>query len=255
MLKTIKILKPAKHDWSHRPFAGVTRRKEQMRLQPRKIETNNGIQGELTVELFDRFAKRMRDKGWNGVESFFNAGIQGGAVLEVGPGPGYVGLEWLKKSKCGTLTGLEISPAMIRIAEKNAREYMLSHQVNYIEGSCMAMPFADHSFDAAFSNGSLHEWEDPVLAFHEIHRVLKPNGIFCISDLRRDVSLLTRSFLYFSVQPKEMRPGMLTSLAAAYTVNELEQLMASTAFQEIQIHSDFCGLTVSGIKEPLTPSM
>lgn len=224
-----------------------------MRLQPRKIETNSGIQGELTVELFDRFAKRMRDKGWNGVESFFNVGIKGGSVLEVGPGPGYVGLEWLRKSKCGTLTGLEISPAMMRIAEKNAKEYMLSHQVNYIEGNCMSMPFADHSFDAVFSNGSLHEWEDPALAFQEIHRVLKPSGIFCISDLRRDVSLLTRSFLYYSVQPKEIRPGMLTSLAAAYTVKELEQLMAHTAFQEIKIHRDFCGLTVSGKKAAHSP--
>ena len=224
-----------------------------MRLQPRKIETNSGIQGELTVELFDRFAKRMRDKGWNGVESFFNVGIKGGSVLEVGPGPGYVGLEWLRKSKCGTLTGLEISPAMMRIAEKNAKEYMLSHQVNYIEGNCMSMPFADHSFDAVFSNGSLHEWEDPALAFQEIHRVLKPSGIFCISDLRRDVSLLTRSFLYYSVQPKEIRQGMLTSLAAAYTVKELEQLMAHTAFQEIKIHRDFCGLTVSGKKAAHSP--
>ena len=224
-----------------------------MRLLPRKIETNNGIQGELTVELFDRFARRMRDKGWNGVESFFNVGIKGGSVLEVGPGPGYVGLEWLRKSKGGTLTGLEISPAMMRIAEKNAKEYMLSHQVNYVEGNCMSMPFADHSFDAVFSNGSLHEWEDPVLAFQEIHRVLKPSGIFCISDLRRDVSLLTRSFLYYSVQPKEIRPGMITSLAAAYTLKELKQLMAHTAFQEIKIHRDFCGLTVSGKKAAHSP--
>lgn len=33
----------------------------------RIIETNEGIQSEVTAEIFDEFAKGMRDKGWNGV--------------------------------------------------------------------------------------------------------------------------------------------------------------------------------------------
>lgn len=219
-----------------------------MGLKQRKIETNTGIQNELTVELFDQFARTMRDNGWNGVESYIKAGITGGKVLEVGPGPGYVGLEWLKSTKDATLTGLEISPAMIRIAERNAKEYDLAHRASYTQGNCMAMPFPNHCYDAVFSNGSLHEWEDPILALREIHRVLKPDGVFCISDLRRDVNLLTKGFLYFSARPKEIRPGMLTSLSAAYTVKEVEELIGSCHFQGILVHKDFCGLTVSGRK-------
>jgi ubiquinone/menaquinone biosynthesis C-methylase UbiE len=219
-----------------------------MGLKQRKIETNTGIQNELTVEIFDQFARGMRDKGWNGVESYIQTGITGGMVLEIGPGPGYVGLEWLMRSKDTTLTGLEISPAMIQIAERNAKEYKLSHRASYIQGNCMAMPFPDHCYDAVFSNGSLHEWEDPILTFREIHRVLKPDGVFCISDLRRDVNLLTKGLLYFSAKPKEIRPGMLTSLSAAYTVKEMEQLMESTNFHEILVRKDLCGLTITGRK-------
>ncbi len=61
-------------------------------VKPRIIETNEGIQDELTIQIFDQFAKIMRDKRWNNVDSFIKAGITKGNILEIGPGPGYVGL-------------------------------------------------------------------------------------------------------------------------------------------------------------------
>ena len=62
----------------------------------RVIETNSGLQDEVTTKVFDVFARGMRDKGWNGVDGMIASGIRGGDILEVGPGPGYVGLEWPK---------------------------------------------------------------------------------------------------------------------------------------------------------------
>lgn len=87
-------------------------------VKARVLETNEGIQNESTVETFDLFARSMRDKGWNGVDGMISSGIKGGDVLEIGPGPGYVGLELAKKLHPSSLTGCEISPAMIRFAKK-----------------------------------------------------------------------------------------------------------------------------------------
>lgn len=67
------------------------------------------------------------------------------------------------------------------------------------------------SFVTVISNGSLHEWEHPIRAFHEISRVLRPGGRYCITDLRRDVHPLKQAMVYQSTQPKEMRPGLVTS--------------------------------------------
>lgn len=92
-------------------------------LKQRIVETNDGIQDSLTVEVFDRFAKGMRDKGWNNVDSIVKSGITEGFVLEIGPGPGYIGLEWLKKCPGTKLTGCEISREMINMAEKNTRDF------------------------------------------------------------------------------------------------------------------------------------
>lgn len=210
----------------------------------RVIETNEGIQDEITVEMFDAFARSMRDKGWNGVDSMIASGVKGGDVLEIGPGPGYVGLEFAQQTCSSSLTGCEISSAMICFAEKNAAEYGVS--ARYVLGNCMEMPFEDKSFDTVISNGSLHEWEDPIRTFNEIYRVLRRGGRYCITDLRRDVSPLKKAIVYLSTQPKEMRPGLITSLNAAYTVNEITELLRHSKLSGAKVTADFFGLCITG---------
>jgi ubiquinone/menaquinone biosynthesis C-methylase UbiE len=215
-------------------------------VKARAIETNDGIQNEITVEMFDVFARSMRDKGWNSVDGMIASGIKGGDVLEVGPGPGYVGLELAKKIDPDSLTGCEISPAMLRFAEKNAAEYKIP--AKYVLGNCMEMPFRNDSFDAVISNGSLHEWENPIRAFNEIYRVLRAGGRYCITDLRRDVHPLKKAMVCLSTQPKEMRPGLITSLNAAYTLSEITELLRQSALCGATVTSDFFGLCIAGGK-------
>jgi len=217
-------------------------------MKKRIIETNEGIQNQLTVEIFDEFAKQMRDKGWNGVNNFFKTGINKGKILEIGPGPGYNGLEWLKKTENTELVGLEISNNMIKMAEKNANEYGFSNRVSYVIGNCLEMPFEANYFDAVISNGSLHEWENPIKAINEIYRVLKPNSYFCITDMRRNVSPLLKLLVYFSTKPKEMRPGFISSLNASYTADELNSIINLSNFKQFNIVKDPFGLCLSGKK-------
>lgn len=215
-------------------------------VKTRVIETNEGIQNELTVETFDLFARGMRDKGWNGVEGMIASGIKGGDLLEVGPGPGYVGLEVAKKINPRSLTGCEISKAMMRFARKNAAEYGID--ARYVEGNAMEMPFEAESFDSVISNGSLHEWENPIAVFDEIHRVLRPGGRYCITDLRRDAGALKTTMIYLTTKPREMRPGFLSSLAAAYTCSEITELLRHSALHEAVVKDDFFGLCIYGEK-------
>ena len=56
--------------------------------------------------------RNMRDKGWIETNSILKEGISSGLALEIGPGPGYLGLEWLKKTGQTRLKGPEISDDM-----------------------------------------------------------------------------------------------------------------------------------------------
>ncbi len=217
-------------------------------VKQRIPETNEGISDETDVQVYLAFAKSMRDRKLMQTEVFLRAGISAGNVLEIGPGPGYEGLEWLKKCPNGTLTGLEISPAMIRAAYENAKEYGFETRVRYVEGNCMKMPFEKDTFDGAISNGSLHEWELPGKAFGEIVRVLKPGGTFCVTDIRRDISPFAKWLMLLMCKPKEIRPGFISSLGASYTSKEIEDILTRAGILNFQVNRDFMGLTISGKK-------
>jgi ubiquinone/menaquinone biosynthesis C-methylase UbiE len=222
-------------------------RKDKMH-RPRVQETDQGIQGEFTVTIYDQMQRRFRDKGWIETKAVINSGITQGAALEVGSGPGYLGLEWLKNTNRTTLTGLDISAAMITVARRNAGEYGLVGRADYIKGSGAAMPFRDGRCDAVFSNGSLHEWSDVKQTLTEMWRVLKPNGLLFLSDLRRDILAPARWFMWIVTKPKEIRQGLITSINAAYTPTEVKAILSESKFDSFEVFHNMMGLQVVASK-------
>jgi ubiquinone/menaquinone biosynthesis C-methylase UbiE len=217
-------------------------------VNPRIPETDHGITGETNVRAYDSMMRRMRDRGWLETKLIIRAGISSGLVLEVGPGPGYLGLEWLKSTSGTILRGLDISDEMIALADRNAREYGLTERVQYVKGDACKMPFEEEHFDAVFTNGSLHEWAHPEEILNEIARVLKPGGRYCISDLRRDMNPLIKGFLWLATGPKEIRPSLLTSIRSSYTPAECMKLLSKTQLREWNIESNLLGVVISGRK-------
>ncbi len=216
-------------------------------IKPRVVETDKGIQG-FDVEIFDRMARRLRDKSWQQTGLIIKAGINSGLVLEVGSGPGYVGLEWLKKTEGTQLKGLDISPDMVKVARRNANEYGFEKRVEYVISSADKMPFSDNAFDGVFSTSSLHEWSRPEIVFNEIYRVLKPSGKFCVTDLRRDMSPFIKFLMKLLTKPKEIKPGLVSSINASYTASEIEQILIKTNLKSFTIKNDPIGLCITGKK-------
>ena len=217
-------------------------------IRRRVIETDQGIQGEFNVNKYDQMQRRLRDKGWIETKEIIKSGIAKGLALEIGPGPGYLGLEWLKNTQGTALKGLDISPDMISVAERNAKEYDLFERVEYVHSSGNKMPFADETFDAVFTNGSLHEWSDLENTYNEIWRVLKKGGRVFISDLRRDMFFLIKWFLWINTKPKEIRPGLVTSINAAYTPDEMTDLIKGTELKNCVVSGNPIGLKITGSK-------
>lgn len=180
------------------------------------------------------------------------SGITSGLVLEVGSGPGYLGLEWLKGTEGTTLKCLDIDENMIATARKHANEYGLSHRVEYIKADASQMPFEDEHFDAVFSNCSLHEWAHPEPILNEINRVLRPGGRYCIIDLRRDMKPRVKRFLWAQTQPEEMRPTCLSAIEASYTASEIGAMLDRTKLLGWDIDRNFWGLVISGQKPART---
>jgi ubiquinone/menaquinone biosynthesis C-methylase UbiE len=100
-----------------------------------------------------------------------------GRVLEVAIGTG----RNLPHYPAGvTVSGIELSPAMLAIARQRAAD--LGHDADLREGDAEQLPFSDASFDTVVCALSLCTIPDPVTAIGEMKRVLVPGGRLLLLD-------------------------------------------------------------------------
>jgi len=103
-------------------------------------------------------------------------GITRGICLELGSGPGNLGLELAKLAPNLKLILFDQSEEMLKIAETNSADMSLADRVKTRQGNVEELPFDDNSIDLIVSRGSIFFWEDQLKAVNEAYRVLNPGG-------------------------------------------------------------------------------
>ncbi len=132
--------------------------------------------GEIPDEVLDTFC---------GVGNPFSLGAinPGEAILDVGCGAGF---DLIVASRLvgptGQVCGIDLTPEMVERAQKNLRRCgVLNGQVQ-LAGS-EEIPYPDSTFDVVISNGVLNLSPLKEKSYHEISRVLKPNGRLQFADI------------------------------------------------------------------------
>ena len=88
-------------------------------------------------------------------------------ILELGPGPGWIGIEVAQKRHDARVTGIDVSEAYTEIANQNAKSKRLERRVLFRQGDARSLhDFAKHSIDAVISNQSFHYWEPPAIVLN-----------------------------------------------------------------------------------------
>jgi SAM-dependent methyltransferase len=96
-------------------------------------------------------------------------------VADLGCGPGHVAA-WLA-GRGVRVVGIDLSPAALAVGR---RQYP---QVEFREGDLLELPAAESEFGAAIAFYSIIHLEPKELAaaFGEVHRTLRPDGLFLVS--------------------------------------------------------------------------
>jgi SAM-dependent methyltransferase len=96
-------------------------------------------------------------------------------VLDVGCGSGWATRLLAEQAVNGHVTGVDISDEMIRVARDSSTKFP---NADFEVASSEHLPFTDNEFTQAFSMESLYYYSDIPKALTEIHRVLRPGGLF-----------------------------------------------------------------------------
>lgn len=111
-----------------------------------------------------------------------------GDVLEIALGTGR-NLEHYPREV--RLTGIELSPAMLKIARRRAAG--LGREADLRVGDAQSLEFADESFDTVVCTLALCTIPDDRAAVREVRRVLRPGGRFLLMEHVRSPLPVTRT--------------------------------------------------------------
>ena len=107
----------------------------------------------------------------------------GDRVLDVGCGCGLdVFVAGRLAGRDGSAVGIDISPEMLDLPRRLLGRGPLGN-LEFREADVERLPFEDAEFNLVISNGALNLAPDKDRAFRELHRVLRPGGVFAVADL------------------------------------------------------------------------
>jgi ubiquinone/menaquinone biosynthesis C-methylase UbiE len=106
----------------------------------------------------------------------------GERLLDIGAGIGGPSRYLAKVHGC-RVSGIDLTDEFVAAAIDLTRRTGLSDRVNFRQGSALDLPFADASFDLAWSQNVAMNIADRARWYAEVHRVLRPGGRFAIQDV------------------------------------------------------------------------
>lgn len=159
------------------------------------------------------------DQGWR--RSLANAvkQTQPGVIVDLATGSGDVIFELWKAMKSSSVqfTGVDFCRPMLDQAEKKCQQLKADRDITFMEGDCLALPFADESVDCVTIAFGLRNLEARDRGLREMHRILrKPNGRLFILEFTQPYYLVRPFYIFYLKHFIPLLAGLITRHASAY---------------------------------------
>ncbi len=115
-------------------------------------------------------------------------------VLDIATGTGDLAILLAEKLPKARITGIDLSEGMVEIGRRKVAARGLADRVTLRTGDCLALPFADDSFDCICCAYGVRNFQDLLAGYREMHRVVRPGGQLMVLELSVPSSALVRPF-------------------------------------------------------------
>ena len=105
-------------------------------------------------------------------------------ILDIGSGIGGPARYFAHRFGCD-VTGIDLTAEFCDVASHLTRLLGLGQRVRFVLGNAVRMPFANDSFDGAYSMNVSMNIADKAGLYREIHRVLRPDGWLMLSEIAK----------------------------------------------------------------------
>ena len=142
----------------------------------------------------------------------------GNVILELGHGnAGHVEFIF-EQAENLKYYGLEMSEIMFQEARQINRNFVSQKQAFFSLYDGNVIPFQDAFFDKIFTVNTIYFWQEPEKLISEIYRILKPNGVLCIT-FAEESFMKTLPFTQYEFK--------------LYSTDKVEQLVQKTLFKMV----------------------
>ncbi len=123
--------------------------------------------------------------------------------IEIGCGHGAGTLLISQAVPCARIVGIDNDPDVVALAKRYVGHlpvWARCARTSHIEFACedaASLSYPDGSFDAAFLFGVLNSVDDWKKVVFEVHRVLRPGGVFSFKEALRPPTRMHLARLYF----------------------------------------------------------
>lgn len=105
--------------------------------------------------------------------------VTGKSILDIGSGRGGACYYLLRYARAARITGLDLCAGYLSVS----RSLLRDPGVQLVCGDAQRLPLASTGFDVALNLQSSHCYEDFPAFLREVHRILKPGGLFAFGDV------------------------------------------------------------------------
>jgi 2-polyprenyl-3-methyl-5-hydroxy-6-metoxy-1,4-benzoquinol methylase len=147
---------------------------------------------ELADAVFHRWNEPLHDATGKFGRIFDYERYRGKRVLEVGCGMGCMASHWA--SHGADITAIDLNPVAIEKTTRRFELFGLKGDIREVDAE--TLPFADSTFDFAYSWGVIHHTPGIQQAAREMYRVLKPGGRLALMLYNRN-SVLYKYFISY----------------------------------------------------------